>query len=431
MGAENSAYMDLFSKYLESAASLKVIQSAHDKLIEKVGTTSTQVGADALPAPPMVTLNKGDYQSVKYWRKADELTGRKPRNQNEFPTPENTPRGPGQSAEGENVAFWFVEDRNGNMVSSDTVKEFRKFAKDIWMRWVRAGYMQSPWSTVENKYKNQYYALMEDEFPFLRLCARHYKCDTIAHTDYSHWYKSNVLGKLDGQGQLASQTKSERAQSLVPAKRTRSPSPVGDTKASNAQENPLEPRSDAVADKSESQTPTPDPACPPAIARVRPRIVIDQTTSSVPATLPQEPTRHEQTKTATQPDLVAIVARRAPPPSVLQPGDLVSAPVPSGLASKHRETQMAPPASSTPGSSEAIMPGATQKGKGNSRGSSLMRPNKNSKTPRNLYAIWYIKTHGPQTCDKFAKAWDEIDSATLEEWKQISADAKKFDEATT
>ncbi|KAI0258140.1 hypothetical protein BC834DRAFT_847570 [Gloeopeniophorella convolvens] len=359
MGAGNEAHRDLFSKYLESAASLKVLQGAHDKLIEKVGTPSTQASADVLPAPPIITLDKNKYENVKYWHKGDELNARKPHKQNKFPTADDAPRGPGQSAEGENVTFWFFQESNGNMVSCDVVREFRKSAKDIWMRWARAGYVQSPWNSVDEKYKKQFYALMEDEFPFLRLCARHYECDAIAHIDYSHWYKNNVKAKQ----------KNERAQSLVPAKRTRSPTPIGNT------------NDPAVANTSEPQTPAPDPACPPAIARVRPRIVIDQTTPTVPATLPQEPTRREQTKTATQPSPLAIVAHRVPPPSVLQPEDRVAAPVPA----QHR----------------------------------------------NLYATWYIKTYGPQPCDKVAKAWNELDKATLEEWKQISADAKKSNNATT
>ena len=43
-------------------------------------------------------------------------------------------------------------------------------------------------TTISLDRQLEFYVKIEEKFPILRLCEYHYKAETIAFSDYSHWY---------------------------------------------------------------------------------------------------------------------------------------------------------------------------------------------------------------------------------------------------
>jgi hypothetical protein len=127
-------------------------------------------------------LNVDDYPKVRYWFK-DEYRKEKARRdaadkKNAKPTKKNG-------------SFWFIENAEGIKIDNLTLSRMRTEAKSIWNEMCdNHGNIGYPWSCVVPKRRSEFLAKMENMYPFLRLCADHYKTTAVGTTDYSRWYKS-------------------------------------------------------------------------------------------------------------------------------------------------------------------------------------------------------------------------------------------------
>ena len=50
--------------------------------------------------------------------------------------------------------------------------------------------MGLPSSSIPHARQLEIYVKLECAFPYLRLCALHYKSHAVATSDYAHWYKN-------------------------------------------------------------------------------------------------------------------------------------------------------------------------------------------------------------------------------------------------
>jgi hypothetical protein len=77
------------------------------------------------------------------------------------------------------------------MVDGKTATELQAKAKEIWAEMCKDhGPMGLPWTKIPAKQRVEFCIKLESKFPVLHLCADHYKANTVATSDYSHWYKS-------------------------------------------------------------------------------------------------------------------------------------------------------------------------------------------------------------------------------------------------
>jgi hypothetical protein len=92
----------------------------------------------------------------------------------------------------------FVTDRNGRHLQY-LMKGIRKTARRIWTELAKR---PNNWiATTFNKngldFKDDYVNTIEEIYPCLKLCSRHWKAKQIGISAYSHWYK-NRSRYMDG-----------------------------------------------------------------------------------------------------------------------------------------------------------------------------------------------------------------------------------------
>ena len=102
---------------------------------------------------------------------------------------------PKAKSEDENVNFWHVQHEDGTELSGEEVAKIRAKTKKIWRTLCdKHGPMGSPWTLISPTCQLKYYLKIEAKYPILRLCENHYKAESIAFTDYSHWFPVQYPG---------------------------------------------------------------------------------------------------------------------------------------------------------------------------------------------------------------------------------------------
>ena len=136
-------------------------------------------------------LDADDYPLVKFWYKRSyckENTKRR-----KLSRKNGTGRGISRASQDENVSFWFLYNADGTTVNSDVVSSLRADAKLVWTGMCEDyGPMGLPWTEVPIKHLMEFWLRLERSYPFLRLCANHYKADAVATSDYTNWYNNHV-----------------------------------------------------------------------------------------------------------------------------------------------------------------------------------------------------------------------------------------------
>ena len=134
-------------------------------------------------------LNPKDYPKVEYWTKKShrdavnerEEFGKKKRKG-------KSRRGHRPRGDVENICFWHFQYEDGTVLDGPTVAEIRRESKKIWRRLCQDRRIGAPWSSIDPTHQMKFIVEIEAKFPLLRLCDNHYKAESIAYTDYSHWY---------------------------------------------------------------------------------------------------------------------------------------------------------------------------------------------------------------------------------------------------
>ena len=140
-------------------------------------------------------LRREDYPQITYWYKHECQEERKRRkSQKESKQqPSNALRGPGRAVAGENISFWFLQNVDRTEIDGHTLTELRAVCRDTWATMAKKrGDLGLPWGCVSLMHKLEFCLRVEAKFPLLRFCSNHYKANTIATSDYTHWYKLYV-----------------------------------------------------------------------------------------------------------------------------------------------------------------------------------------------------------------------------------------------
>ncbi len=161
------------------------------------------------------------------------------------------------------MVFWFIENTDGTMVDGFIVGHMRYEAKHVWKKmYEKYGAFGHPWKNVTPKYQEEFWNEIEAKFPVLRLCDSHYKADSFATTDYSHWINAKLIDD-------ATKIKDvDEASDMFSRKHTHSPSPTVARKAArNAPLPDSEPRSpaDNADNRAESNPPSSAPTLAPSL----------------------------------------------------------------------------------------------------------------------------------------------------------------------
>ena len=207
VAAPNHAYIQMYTENLKLKGSLETYQyvlfffffggggggrifslfsnrKLFDTFASGIKTSHDPPKEDLEELEPLIANN---YPAVKFWYKDQRFQEDERRKKHD--EEHNVRRPKGRSSE-ENVRFWFLENADGTTVARPIVSRLRAEAKAIWERMSKKyGSMNLPWTSVSTDRQLEFWIKLEREYPFLRLCAHHYKANAIATSDYTHWYK--------------------------------------------------------------------------------------------------------------------------------------------------------------------------------------------------------------------------------------------------
>jgi hypothetical protein len=111
---------------------------------------------------------------------------------------------------GTEVARFFIETEEGEIVDEDRFDKMRKYARKIWDLFETEGSVPPSWGQAARQLKQRYHKLMRDNFPELKLCNDNWKADQIATSNYPSWYQYWVVRKshnLDSENLLKRRVK--------------------------------------------------------------------------------------------------------------------------------------------------------------------------------------------------------------------------------
>ena len=161
-----------------------------------------------------------DFPNITYWYKRTYLDEKNKRSRLNKRSKRKRPRN-----KRENVNFWHFQHQDGTVLTCEELKSIRKESKKIWKAICdKYGPIGAPWTTISPARRLEFYVKIENKYPLLRHCDNHYKAESIAFCDYSHWYDKwfpagndeiDSPTRVRKRSRSASQVKSQKGGRLV------------------------------------------------------------------------------------------------------------------------------------------------------------------------------------------------------------------------
>jgi hypothetical protein len=131
-------------------------------------------------------LDRALYPSVRLWDQDQYQGNRKGGRRGGEDDHKEKPRG--------SVLSSYMEDENGEDVPEATRKAVRKMARGLFELLLTHKKAPATWGSAPLDAQTELIFRLETQYPFLRLCANHWKADMVATNSYSQWY-SRAVGR--------------------------------------------------------------------------------------------------------------------------------------------------------------------------------------------------------------------------------------------
>lgn len=135
--------------------------------------------------PNVVHWDQGQYNSLRKGIKSEDQGGELLDVDNL--TPGTSAGSSKRSGKKPSVTSCFMEDENGQAISESTRTAARDTAKRFWLKLYKNGTAPQTYSDADIDIKEEYIALMENAFPWLRYCENHWKAAQIWRANYTDW----------------------------------------------------------------------------------------------------------------------------------------------------------------------------------------------------------------------------------------------------
>ncbi len=199
------------------------------------------------------------------------------------------------------------------MLDGFTVGNIRAEAKKSWRRLCnKYGPIGAPWTSVSPTHQMEYWLDIEAKYPILRFCDNHYKANSIAISDYSHWHSSRYPDDTPKDEAPKDEPPEDDAPKDGTCKRSRAPSATLTHKVhhlglrSAREPQPQSADEDEDIDDSPPSFPTPSPPPPrhdpqPELPRTRETVSASSSSPDPPSDTPPSsvPPRTELTPRST------------------------------------------------------------------------------------------------------------------------------------
>ncbi|EIW79900.1 hypothetical protein CONPUDRAFT_155296 [Coniophora puteana RWD-64-598 SS2] len=155
----------------------------------------------AWASDPSIPLDLGDYPSlVGSWRSTGWGTSTKAARTNQTQdanqTANTSNRALTRMNNGHNNNYKFIEDQHGNAINGYVLRELLKYGRRLLDSIIDnngLGELHARWSDVPLQECIFFWYLFEKQYPVLRFCSAHWKCDKIGSRTYTNWRKQAVI----------------------------------------------------------------------------------------------------------------------------------------------------------------------------------------------------------------------------------------------
>ncbi|KAG1756114.1 hypothetical protein EDB19DRAFT_1823521 [Suillus lakei] len=115
-------------------------------------------------------------KDITYWDKPEWLAAK---------NRQGSILGPGTKVKKSTVLY--IQHANGSYATPHELEEMCSFARSIWSQFVLVGVAPTTWTKLDNVSQHYYYREMRIKFPALRYCSANWKPDQLAIDSYSQW----------------------------------------------------------------------------------------------------------------------------------------------------------------------------------------------------------------------------------------------------
>ena len=185
---------------------------------------SHQAQRQSISKPPQITLKKSNYPNVKHWerRKNDTVQFSVIK---VYDTDSGDSDSDSEDTEGtkkhEGGVLAFLEDENGKVISHRERKQLYAELRGFWNDNIDASHAPDNWSSAGATLRDKFRDVLEEKFPFLRLCAGRWKVEALWKKNYHSWKRSLLARQarktpLLGPGGSNGESKGKRKESPEP-----------------------------------------------------------------------------------------------------------------------------------------------------------------------------------------------------------------------
>lgn len=142
--------------------------------------------------PPQITLNKSDYPNVKHWerRQNDAVQFAVIRVQDTDSGDFDSDSDDSGDKKNESGVLAFLEDKNGKVIDCRERKRLYSELRGFWNDNIDAVHPPDNWSSAGATLRDKFRDILEEKFPFLRLCAGRWKVEALWKKNYHSWKRS-------------------------------------------------------------------------------------------------------------------------------------------------------------------------------------------------------------------------------------------------
>ena len=142
---------------------------------------------------PQITLKKSDYPNVKHWdwqkNDAVQFAVIKVYDTNAGDSDSDS-EDTGGIKKCESSVLAFLEDENGKVISHHERKRLYAELRGFWNDNIDANHPPDNWSSAGATLRDRFRDILEEKFPFLRLCAGRWKVEALWKKNYHSWKRS-------------------------------------------------------------------------------------------------------------------------------------------------------------------------------------------------------------------------------------------------
>lgn len=142
---------------------------------------------------PQITLKKSDYPNVKHWdwQKNDAVQFAVIKvYDTDAGDSDSDSEDTGGIKKRESGVLAFLEDENGKVISHHERKRLYAELRGFWNDNIDANHPPDNWSSAGATLRDRFRDILEEKFPFLRLCAGRWKVEALWKKNYHSWKRS-------------------------------------------------------------------------------------------------------------------------------------------------------------------------------------------------------------------------------------------------